>query len=63
MGSVQVGAAFAASLFDDLGPAGAVLLRLVFATAILLALWRPRLRGHARADLRAAGLFGSCSAR
>jgi len=56
--SVQVGAALAATLFDELGPAGAVLLRLTFATAILLAVWRPRLRGHDRADLGAAALFG-----
>ena len=33
--SLQVGAAFAVTLFDDLGPAGAAFLRLAFAAAVL----------------------------
>ena len=57
-GSLQVGAAFAVTLFDDLGPGGAAFLRLALAAVVLLALWRPRVRGHPRADLRVAGAFG-----
>jgi inner membrane transporter RhtA len=53
-GSLQVGAAFAVTLFDDLGPAGAAFLRLAFAAVVLWAIWRPRLAG----DLRLAGAFG-----
>lgn len=44
--SLQLGAATATTLFDDLGPAGTVLLRLGFAALLLLTLWRPALRGH-----------------
>jgi inner membrane transporter RhtA len=56
--SVQVGAAVAKSLFDDAGPAGAVLLRVGFAALVLWLLWRPRPGAHARADLRLAAAFG-----
>src|SRR5689334_597669 len=56
--SLQVGAAFAVTLFDDLGPGGAAFLRLLLAAAVLLAVWRPRLRGHSAADLRTAAAFG-----
>jgi len=52
--SPQIGAAFAVTLFDDLGPAGAAFLRLAFAAIILLAIWRPRLAG----DLRLPAAFG-----
>jgi inner membrane transporter RhtA len=52
--SPQVGAAFAVTLFDELGPAGAAFLRLSFAAIVLWAIWRPRLTG----DLRLAGAFG-----
>src|SRR3954468_4137670 len=45
--SVQFGAAFAKSLFDEVGPGGAVLLRVAFAAVILCALWRPALPGRA----------------
>jgi inner membrane transporter RhtA len=55
---VQVGAAFATKLFDHLGPAGTVLLRVLFAAIVLCAIWRPRLRDHSKADLRLAALFG-----
>src|SRR5690348_13179335 len=44
--SVQVGAAFAKTLFPVLGPYGTVFLRLVFAALILMLVWRPRVRGH-----------------
>jgi inner membrane transporter RhtA len=53
-GSLQVGAAFAVTLFDDVGPAGAAFLRLAFAAVVLWAIWRPKLAG----DLRLAGAFG-----
>jgi inner membrane transporter RhtA len=56
--SVQFGAALGATLFDALGPGGASLLRQAFAAAILLALWRPRVRSYSAADLRLAGAFG-----
>jgi inner membrane transporter RhtA len=52
--SPQLGAAFAVTLFDELGPAGAAFLRLAFAAIVLWAIWRPRLEG----DLRLAGAFG-----
>ena len=56
--SLQVGAAFAVELFDELGPAGAAFGRLGFAALILVAIWRPRLRGHPAGDLRVAVAFG-----
>jgi inner membrane transporter RhtA len=52
--SPQLGAAFAVTLFDELGPAGAAFLRLAFAAIVLWAIWRPRLTG----DLRLAAAFG-----
>ncbi len=56
--SVQVGAAFATKLFVHIGPAGTVLLRVLFAAVVLWALWRPRPREHTKADLRVVALFG-----
>jgi inner membrane transporter RhtA len=56
--SVQFGAALGATLFDELGPGGASLLRQAFAAAILLALWRPHLRSYDAAALRLAAAFG-----
>jgi inner membrane transporter RhtA len=56
--SVQFGAAIGATLFDTLGPGGASLLRQAFAAAILLALWRPRVRSYPASALRLAGVFG-----
>ncbi|HVK23656.1 MAG TPA: DMT family transporter [Actinokineospora sp.] len=41
--SVQVGAAFAKQLFSVAGSSGVVTLRLVFAAAVLLLIWRPSL--------------------
>src|SRR5262245_14612552 len=52
--SPQIGAAFAVTLFDELGPAGAAFLRLGFAAIVLWAIWRPRLVG----DLRLPAAFG-----
>jgi inner membrane transporter RhtA len=48
--SLQFGAAVAASLFPRAGALGVVALRLVFSAVIMLAVCRPRLRGHVRAD-------------
>ena len=56
--SLQVGAAFAVTLFDDLGPAGAASLRLGLAALVLWAIWRPSLAG----DLRLRGCSASRSA-
>ena len=56
--SVQFGAALARTLFDEAGPAGTVLVRVVVAAAILAALWRPRLRGRSRAEWLLVGGFG-----
>jgi inner membrane transporter RhtA len=56
--SVQFGSALAATLFARVGPGGAVLLRLVSATIVLAALWRPRLRGRSRRQLLLAAAFG-----
>jgi inner membrane transporter RhtA len=56
--SIQFGAALAATLFDDLGPAGTSLVRLGFAAVILVALWRPRPSAYTASELRLAALFG-----
>lgn len=54
----EVGASVAYLLFPQVGPLGMVMLRLVFSAAILLAVARPRLRGHSARDLRGVVLFG-----
>ena len=56
--SIQFGAALAATLFDDLGPAGTSLLRLGFAAVVMLAVFRPHVRGRDPADLRLVAVFG-----
>ncbi|MDQ2583699.1 EamA family transporter [Saccharothrix yanglingensis] len=56
--SLQVGAALAARLFPAAGPAGATLLRLALAAAVLCAVVRPTLRGWERRHWAAAVLFG-----
>jgi inner membrane transporter RhtA len=56
--SVQLGAAFAKSLFDDVGPSGAVFLRVVLAALVLCAIWRPRPAAHTSRELRLAAVFG-----
>jgi inner membrane transporter RhtA len=56
--SVQFGAAFAKTLFDEVGPGGAVFLRLLFAAIVLVALWRPALAGRSLADWRLIAAFG-----
>jgi inner membrane transporter RhtA len=49
--SVQLGGAFAKTLFDEIGPGGTVWLRIVTAALVLAAVWRPRARGLTRDDL------------
>jgi inner membrane transporter RhtA len=56
--SVQFGGALAKTLFDEIGPGGTVLLRVLFAALILGALWRPALRGRSGADWRLIVSFG-----
>jgi inner membrane transporter RhtA len=56
--SVQTGAAAATTLFVHVGPAGAVLLRTLFAAVVLVALWRPSLRGHSRVEWRLVVALG-----
>ncbi len=62
MATVQLGAALSQPLFDRIGAAGTVALRLVLAAPILWLIARPRLRGRSRADLGAAVALGACSA-
>jgi inner membrane transporter RhtA len=57
--SVQFGAAFAKTIFDEIGPGGAVFLRMLFAAAVLMLIWRPRLSGHGRRDIVLILLFGA----
>jgi inner membrane transporter RhtA len=57
-GSLQIGAAFAVTLFDEVGPGGAAFLRLALAALVLWAIWRPRVRHHPASDLRVAAAFG-----
>ena len=56
--TVQVSAAIATTIFDRIGAGGTVFLRVAFGAAMLVALWRPRVRGHRRRDLTTALLFG-----
>jgi len=56
--SVQFGAALAKTLFDEVGPGGTVFLRLLFAAVVLAIVFRPSLRGLARADWRLVLIFG-----
>jgi inner membrane transporter RhtA len=56
--SVQLGSATATTLFDRVGPAGAVLYRLLFAAIVLLAIWRPRPLDAGREGLWLAAAFG-----
>ena len=56
--SVQFGAALAKGLFDEIGAGGTVFLRVFFAALVLVALWRPSLRGRSHGDLRLVVAFG-----
>ncbi len=56
--SVQIGAAVATELFDEVGATGTVLLRLAFAAIVLVAVWRPTVRGLGGPAAREVILFG-----
>ncbi len=56
--SIQFGAALAATLFDQAGPAGTSLIRLGFAALVLLAMWRPWRVRHDPRHLRLVAIFG-----
>lgn len=56
--SVQFGGALAATLVPEIGAGGSVLLRIGIAAAILLAIARPRLRGHDRRAWATVVAFG-----
>jgi inner membrane transporter RhtA len=60
---VQVGAAFAKSLFAEIGPAAVVFMRLSFGAVAVWLLFRPRFRGRSWAELRlvlALGVVLAC---
>ena len=61
MTTVQLGYGLSEPLFDRIGAAGTVALRLALAALILWPFARPRLRGRSRADLGAAVALGACS--
>ncbi len=56
--SVQFGGAVAVGVMPRAGALGIVTLRLVFAALVLLAVCRPKLRGHSRADWGTVVAFG-----
>ena len=56
--SVQFGGALAQTLIPVIGAGGSVVMRLLFATAILLVAIRPRWRGYSRADWTTVISFG-----
>jgi inner membrane transporter RhtA len=54
----QTGAVLATGLFESIGPAGAALLRLLFAAAIMTAMWYPLPWPLSRPQWRAVAFFG-----
>lgn len=60
--SVQFGAAIAKGIFDAAHPATLAFLRVAIATAILLAVARPRLTGHSRRDWLVLSGYAVCLA-
>jgi inner membrane transporter RhtA len=56
--SVQFGSALATQIFAQVGPAGAVLLRLIGASLVLSVIFRPRLGARPRREWGLAVLFG-----
>ncbi len=56
--SVQFGGALAQTLVPQVGAGGAVTMRLFFATLLLLAVVRPRWRGHSRTGWLTVAAFG-----
>ncbi len=61
MTTIQLGAALSEPMFDEIGAAGTVALRLALAALLLWPFVRPRLRGRTREDLGAAVALGACS--
>jgi inner membrane transporter RhtA len=61
MTTIQLGIAVSNPLFDRIGPAGVVALRLTLGALLLWPIARPRLSGRTRADLGAAVALGVCS--
>ena len=55
--SVQFRSALDTHIFDEVGPAGTVLLRAIFAAAVLGAIWRPAARGLSRVTRRDIALY------
>ena len=56
--SVQFGGALAQTLIPVIGAGGSVVMRLLFATVLLLAFVRPRWRGHSRSAWATVTAFG-----
>jgi inner membrane transporter RhtA len=56
--SVQFGGALAKTLFDEVGPGGAVFMRMFFAALVLAVIWRPRLSGYTRRDIALVLVYG-----
>lgn len=56
--SVQIGGAFATTLFPALGPNGVVATRTLIAAVLFYVLWRPRLRGYRWQDYAAVFAYG-----
>lgn len=56
--SMQIGSATAKGLFETVGPAGAVFLRVGVAAVLCTAIWRLPPRGLPRSDYAVAALFG-----
>ena len=56
--SVQIGASLAKGLFDDVGPGGTVLLRVLLAAIVLALIWRPSVAGRSRRDWLLLTAFG-----
>jgi inner membrane transporter RhtA len=56
--SIQIAAAIAHDLFDDLGPTGVSALRFALGTAVVLPLVRPGIRGRDRGTWLAVGVYG-----
>lgn len=56
--SIQIGAAVAVDLFDEVGAAGAVFLRVAISALLLILIWRPSFRMD-RQKLKLALLFGA----
>ena len=55
--SIQVGAALATNLFDEVGASGAVFLRVLISAVLLVIIWRPSFR-MGREKLKLAMIFG-----